>query len=168
VSGRPGNRRRSGVNFTGRRGIQSSRSMTSLAQIQIAAAIICDEEGRTLLVRKRNTIFFMQPGGKLDVGETALETLERELSEELGCTLRKADFLGVFTAPAANEHLRHVQATLFHATITGKIRPGAEIEEIVWVEPCRPGDLPLAPLTRDHVLPLVRALRSGSSSLSVG
>jgi 8-oxo-dGTP diphosphatase len=142
--------------------------MTSLAQIQIAAAIICDQEGRTLLVRKRNTIFFMQPGGKLDDGETALETLKRELSEELGCVLQRADFLGVFTAPAANEHLRHVQATLFHATIAGKIQPGAEIAEIAWVEPTQTGDLPLAPLTRDHVLPLVGSLRSGSSSRSVG
>ena len=36
--------------------------------------------------------------------------------------------------------------------------PRAEIEEAVWVDPFAPGDLPLAPLTRDAVLPLVRTL----------
>jgi 8-oxo-dGTP diphosphatase len=131
---------------------------TMSTQIKIAAAIICDSQGRTLLVRKRNTAFFMQPGGKLDEGETALATLKRELSEELGCSLQRADFLGIFTAPAANEPLHQVHASLFHARITGNIQPGAEIEEIAWVQPSRPGNLPLAPLTRDHVLPLILSL----------
>jgi 8-oxo-dGTP diphosphatase len=138
--------------------------MTSSTPIQIAAAIICDQQGRTLLVRKRNTAFFMQPGGKRDDGETPLATLARELSEELGCSLQRADFLGVFTAPAANEPLLQVQASLFHATITGNIEPGAEIEEIAWVQPSRPGDLPLAPLTRDHVLPLIVSLATWAQS----
>jgi 8-oxo-dGTP diphosphatase len=138
--------------------------MTPSTLIQIAAAIIWDQEGRVLLVRKRDTLFFMQPGGKLDAGETALATLERELREELGCSLQRADFMGVFSAPAANEPLHRVQAQLFHAAIAGNIEPGAEIEEVSWVQPSRPGNLPLAPLTRDHVLPLALSLGPGSAS----
>jgi 8-oxo-dGTP diphosphatase len=138
--------------------------MTPSTLIQIAAAIIWDQEGRVLLVRKRDTLFFMQPGGKLDAGETALATLERELREELGCSLQRANFLGVFSAPAANEPQHRVQEQLFHAAITGNIEPGAEIEEVTWVQPSRPGSLPLAPLTRDHVLPLALSLGAGSAS----
>lgn len=138
-------------------------SVAASTSIRIAAAIIADEAGRILLVRKRNTLFFMQPGGKLHYGETALETLARELNEELGCTLFKAELLGTFSAPAANEPLRIVEAELFRAEIKGHIQPGAEIEEMAWVEPSRSGDLPLAPLTRDHVLPLVIARRSESA-----
>ncbi len=138
--------------------------MTPSTLIQIAAAIIWDQAGRVLLVRKRDTLFFMQPGGKLDAGETALATLERELREELGCSLQRANFLGVFSAPAANEPLHRVQAQLFHAAITGNIEPGAEIEEVTWVEPSQPGSLPLAPLTRDHVLPLALSLSADWAS----
>jgi hypothetical protein len=32
--------------------------------IVIAAALLLDPQGRTLLVRKRGTAFFMQPGGQ--------------------------------------------------------------------------------------------------------
>lgn len=127
----------------------------SLLPIRIAAAVISDSGGRVLLVRKRDTVFFMQPGGKIDDGETAEAALARELKEEVGCALVGAEFLGIFSAVAANEPSRLVEAALFRVKVNGEIRTGAEIEEVAWVNPSRPGDLRLAPLTRDFVLPLV-------------
>ena len=38
--------------------------------ISVVAALIRDEDGRVLLVRKRGTAAFMQPGGKRDPGES--------------------------------------------------------------------------------------------------
>ena len=38
--------------------------------IRIVAALIRDEAGRVLLVRKRGTAAFMQPGGKRDPART--------------------------------------------------------------------------------------------------
>jgi 8-oxo-dGTP diphosphatase len=127
------------------------------APICIAAAVIVDAEGRMLLVRKRGTRFFLQPGGKLESGETALEALARELKEELGCALQKTNFLGTFTAPAANESEHAVEAALFHAEIAGEMDPGAEIEEIAWIRSPRETSLPLAPLTEMQVFPLFEA-----------
>jgi 8-oxo-dGTP diphosphatase len=127
--------------------------------IRIAAAVILDDAGRTLLVRKRGTAFFMQPGGKLEAGESPLETLTRELREELGCTLQKAQFLGIFSAPAANEAARVVEAELFHVEITGEIEPGSEIEQFVWTDPASVSDLLLAPLTKNEVLRHLRSNR---------
>ena len=51
--------------------------------IIIAAAIITDSQGRCLLVRKRGTEYFMQPGGKPEIGETPHAALIREPEEEL-------------------------------------------------------------------------------------
>ena len=52
--------------------------------IRIVAAVVADERGRLLLVRKRGTTAFMQPGGKLEPGESPVDALAREIREELG------------------------------------------------------------------------------------
>jgi 8-oxo-dGTP pyrophosphatase MutT (NUDIX family) len=130
--------------------------------IRIAAAVVVDEAGRTLLVRKRGTRAFMQPGGKIGDGETAIEALERELQEELGCGFDGAHRrLGQFSAPAANEADTIVEAELFAVHLVGEIAPAAEIEEVRWHHPGDAATFPLAPLTRDHVIPLVRSWRPG-------
>jgi 8-oxo-dGTP diphosphatase len=125
--------------------------------IRIAAAVICDTNGRVLLVRKRGTKFFMQPGGKIAPNEDALAALSRELHEELGCCIRPATarFLGQFTAAAANEVGGTVVADLYAVALDGDVRPSAEIEEAAWVDATAPGEFLLAPLTRDSILPLL-------------
>lgn len=127
--------------------------------IRIAAAILIDQAGQTLLVRKRGTQAFMQPGGKIDAGEQPVEALARELYEELNLHIKVEDakYLGQFSAPAANEPGFTVQAELFQVQIDVAVMPAAEIEEIRWIDPTGDGGLPLAPLTRDKILPLYRA-----------
>jgi 8-oxo-dGTP diphosphatase len=130
--------------------------------ISIVAALIRDEGGRVLLVRKRGTAAFMQPGGKRDAGEDDVTALSREISEELGCriTENSARPLGEFNCVAANEPGFQVRAAVYAVDVEGAIKPQAEIDQVVWVDPRELPDLPFAPLTRDHVLPLARAQRS--------
>jgi 8-oxo-dGTP diphosphatase len=130
--------------------------MMTAGTIKIVAALIRDEEGRVLLVRKRGTKAFMQPGGKLDAGEDDITALSREISEELGCLVVPASVqpLGAFDAVAANEPGFHVEANLYRAEVSGVITPSQEIDEAIWIDPASPPDIHLAPLTRDHVLPL--------------
>ena len=124
--------------------------------IRIVAALIRDDAGRVLLVRKRGTTAFMQPGGKRDAGEDDIAALSREIAEELGCHLVPASIrpLGEFDAIAANEPGWRVEASLYGIDVTGDMTPGREIDEMIWIDPAAPPDVDLAPLTRDHVLPL--------------
>jgi 8-oxo-dGTP diphosphatase len=127
-----------------------------MGTIKVVAALIRDDAGRVLLVRKRGTAAFMQPGGKRDSGESDIAALSREVEEELGCGVVTSSVrsLGEFDAAAANEPGFRVRASLYAVDVTGDIAPGQEIDEVIWIDPAAPPDISLAPLTRDHVLPL--------------
>lgn len=133
-----------------------SSTTAGARRIHVSAAVILDEDDRLLLVRKAGTTAFMQPGGKPELGETAAETLSRELAEELGIHVA-ADALrglGSFTAAAANEPGFVVVADVFAADI-GDQQPavGAEIAELAWVGPGEADRFEIAPLAREYFLP---------------
>jgi len=127
--------------------------------IRIAAALLIGPDGRTLLVRKRGTRAFMQPGGKIEPAEQPVQALTRELEEELGLAIdpAQARYLGAFSAPAANEPGFVVQAEVFLVSIDASVSPAAEIEEVRWIDPAGDGGLFLAPLTGEVILPFYRA-----------
>lgn len=129
---------------------------TAPRRIHVSAAVILDDDGRLLLVRKTGTSAFMQPGGKPEPGETASETLSRELAEELGIHVAPHELrdLGSYTAAAANEPGFLVVADVFAADI-GAQRPvvGAEIAELRWITRADADHLEIAPLARENFLP---------------
>ncbi|MBS4081625.1 NUDIX hydrolase [Pseudomonas rustica] len=137
----------------------STLSGATTSIIRIAAALLLNANGQTLLVRKRGTTAFMQPGGKIEAHELPVHALARELEEELDLQIdpAQATFLGQFSAPAANEPGFVVQADIFQLTINADVSPAAEIEEVIWIDPATDGDVVLAPLTRDVILPFYRA-----------
>lgn len=126
--------------------------------IRIVAAVVLDDRNHVLVVRKRGTTAFMQPGGKLEPGETPVQALRREIREELGADVVEESIrsLGHHDAAAANEPGHRVAADLFLVRLDGRPQPGAEIVEMAWVDPHSPGNIELAPLTLGAVLEFVR------------
>ena len=83
--------------------------------------------------KKNNRVECIIPGGKREKGESDLETLRRELYEELTVKLVDAEFLGGYDdiAVFSNEPI-HVQAYL--ATVEGEIKCANEIKEALWID----------------------------------
>lgn len=133
--------------------------------IVIAAAVITREDGRLLLVRKHGSDIFIQPGGKIEVGEHPRQALCRELHEELGLWVAEQELapLGRGSAPAANEAGHTVRAEFFGLQLPQALADGlqvaAELAELRWIDPAQPGDLPIAALSRAFVLPRFGPMR---------
>ncbi len=134
----------------------SSETVAPARRIHVSAAVIVDDRGRLLLVRKAGTSAFMQPGGKPEPGERPDQTLIRELAEELGVDVAFSDLraLGSFRAVAANEPGHEVVAEVFAVDLGGQ-RPvvSAEIEELRWADRADAGHIEIAPLALEFFLP---------------
>jgi hypothetical protein len=63
-------------------------------------------------------------------------------------------YLGRFEDVAVNEP-GTVVAEAFSIVVDAHVTAAAEIEELAWIDPASPGNLTIAPLTRDQLLPLL-------------
>ncbi len=130
-----------------------------MSTIEVVAGIIVNPQGRTLMVRKRGTNVFIQPGGKPEPGETAAVALLRELHEELGLAMAESDleYLGEFESAAANEPGFRVRSQTFwcHADVRD-VTVAAEIAEARWVS-LTDSSIDIAPLSSEHFFPLIQS-----------
>lgn len=121
---------------------------------KVGAMILRD---RTLLVvREHGSSHFMSVGGRPEQGETPLQTLEREVQEELGVRVSRETPLGTFRGVTLDGH--PIEMVTFLAEVEGEPAPCSEIEELAWVgRDFEARGLLLAPLLRQQVIPsLVR------------
>lgn len=124
----------------------------------VAAVVLRDDAGRVAVVRKAGTTRFMLPGGKIEEGESAEQAAVREAREELSVELDHGALvdLGTFTADAANEPGHLAVGRVFAHPLTGSVTACGEIAEVAWLDPAAAGSRDdLAPMLRDHVLPVL-------------
>ncbi|GAB3870556.1 NUDIX domain-containing protein [Kibdelosporangium lantanae] len=94
------------------------------------------DTGRILSTRSRGKDVHYIPGGKREPGETDLDTLVREINEELAVTIipATARHFGTFHAQAHGHTAGiTVRMTCYTADYRGTLVPSSEIEELAWL-----------------------------------
>ncbi len=91
---------------------------------------------KLLCVKSKGKDKFFIPGGKLEVGETYEEGLQREIREELNIELIPNSIQYLFSVTDIAYGLENTQLTMFCyiADFNGDIAPSSEIETAKWFE----------------------------------
>ena len=99
-------------------------------------AFIHIKDKKMLSTRSKGKDVFYIPGGKREAGESDIDTLVREIKEELSVDIirESAEYLGTYSAQA-HGHAEGitVQMTCYRAEFSGELAPASEIEEMVWL-----------------------------------
>ena len=94
------------------------------------------ENGRVLGARSIGKDIYYLPGGKRDTGESDVETLVREVREELSVEIdaTSAEHIGSFEAQAhGREPGVIVRMACYTASFAGELAAANEIEEVSWL-----------------------------------
>nr|WP_062335454.1 NUDIX domain-containing protein [Herbidospora sakaeratensis] len=118
-------------------------------------AWICLRDQRVLAARSHGKDAYYVPGGKREPGETDLDTLAREVREELNVTIVPGTeaLVGVFEAQAHGKAAGvTVRLTCYTAGHEGEPAPAGEIAELAWLSYAdRPRVSPANQAVFDHL-----------------
>jgi 8-oxo-dGTP diphosphatase len=106
-------------------------------RIACVGAVIRDDAGRLLLIRRRNEPgagLWSLPGGRVEAGETDEQALIREILEETGLVAAAGALLGTVEWPGRDGAIVDIRDYL--AVVTGgSLQAGDDAADARWVTP---------------------------------
>jgi 8-oxo-dGTP diphosphatase len=126
----------------------------------VVAALI-ERRGRVLLSQRREDqsfpLMWEFPGGKVEPGESPSAALEREIREELGCTIRVEDIVDLvfFAYPEFDLVMPVFNVRL----VRGTPRP-VQVRAVAWTHPSALTRTSMPPADRPLARRLARAART--------
>jgi 8-oxo-dGTP diphosphatase len=109
-------------------------------EIEVLARAVCVKDGKLLLCQTKDRDNTYLPGGHVEVGEKAEDSLERELWEELGLQSSIGRFMGDVEHDYVQDEVQHFELNLvFEVTIedlSATDDPSSEEDyiEFLWVD----------------------------------
>jgi ADP-ribose pyrophosphatase YjhB (NUDIX family) len=117
-------------------------------------AVIRDDAGRILMIRRTDNDLYAIPGGAQEIGETISQTVIRETKEETGIDVQVTGLIGIYTDPNhviafTDGEVRQEFSICFHARPTGgQPRTSTESKEVRWIDPSQLDELTIHPSIR--------------------
>lgn len=94
------------------------------------AGVIVDDQGRALIIQRRDNGHWEPPGGILEHGETIEDGLRREVYEETGLSIDIDSLTGVY-----QNMPRGIIALVFRCRTTGgRLTTNHEVQELRWAD----------------------------------
>lgn len=106
-----------------------------------STAIVTDEQGRIVLVRRRDNDLWALPGGGIELGESIVDTANREVKEETGLDVEVTGLVGVYSNPqhvmAYDDGEVRQQFSLCFTTrlLGGELAFDQESTDVAWCPP---------------------------------
>lgn len=125
--------------------------------MRTAYNLVAIRNGKILLVRKGEV--WILPGGKPQNGESAAACIVRECAEELpGSKANVQHYYNEFSGmtPHTGDRLK---ASVYLGTLSGELKPGAEIAEVRFADAAQCASMDLSDITRKIVLRLIEDSR---------
>lgn len=135
--------------------VNDPHAPTATVVIPSVFVAVRDDRGYVLLVRRCDSGAWELPGGRVDVGESAVGAALRETAEEAGLTVRITGLVGVFSDPSyvvvsPDGEVRQQFVICFHGwALRGE--PGPDLHETIdaaWYDPADVEALQLEPGAR--------------------
>jgi 8-oxo-dGTP diphosphatase len=120
------------------------------------AGVVIDEEGRALIIQRRDNGNWEPPGGVLEHGETIEDGLRREIYEETGIKIEPGPLTGVY-----QNMRRNIIALVFRCRpVAGQLTENDEAAAFRWAGPDEIRDL----MTEAYATRIVDGLSSSSGA----
>ncbi len=104
--------------------------MTARHSVSVAG-VVTDDQGRALLIRRRDTLHWEPPGGVLELDEDIETGLRREVREETGLTVQPVALTGVY-----KNMVRGIIALVFRCEVLGgQLTLNDEVSGFQWATP---------------------------------
>jgi ADP-ribose pyrophosphatase YjhB (NUDIX family) len=118
------------------------------------AAVVRNDAGELLLIKRVDNGMWALPGGAQDIGESTAQAVNREVEEETGIKTEVTGISGIYSDPGHiiaydNGEVRQEFSICFHARpVGGHLRTSAESTHAEWVHPQRIPELSIHPSMR--------------------
>jgi 8-oxo-dGTP diphosphatase len=120
--------------------VSSGREYPERPMVGVGGVVIA--KGRALLIRRGGPPLEGQwsiPGGMLEVGETLLEGVRRELLEETGIEVRVGELIDVFERinldGDGKTRYHFVVLDYLCEAVSGEARAGSDVTDVAWAAP---------------------------------